>query len=90
MSRLTESVHSIYRFLWNPNPERSPAQSGVYLTRNDRNQDWFRYFDARLGHWYMSWAEMQTQVARGSSRISDADMASEVVAWAQRTRMVRA
>lgn len=91
MSRLSDSVLSIYRFLWNPHPEQNPPQSGVYLTRNDRNQEWFRYFDARLGDWYRSWAEMQSRASQqGSTRIGDAELASEVVAWAQRTRTVRA
>ncbi len=90
MSSLSASILSIYKFLWNPNTGQNPEQSGIYLTRNDRGQEWLRYFDARLGDWYMSWAEMQTRVAQGSHRISDAEMANEVVAWARRTRTMHA
>lgn len=89
MSSLSTSVLGIYKLLWNPNPAQSPETSGVYLTRNDRDQEWFRYFDARLGDWYMSWAEMQTRASQHSARIGDAELANEVVAWAHRRRTVR-
>jgi len=90
MSSLSASIQRIYRFLWNPTPGHNPERSGVYLTRNDRDQQWFRYFDARLGDWYASWAEMQSRPPQPTSRLSDAELASEVVAWAHRTRRVRA
>ena len=89
MSTLSAPARRIYQMHWNADASAAPAQSGVYLTRNARGQEWFRYFDARLGDWYMSWAEQQGRGAPGSARISDADMAAEVSAWARRTRTVR-
>jgi len=91
MNRLSTSVQNNYQFRWNPNPDLSPAQSGVYLTRNAQNQEWFRYFDASLGDWYASWAEMQTRNAHfTSSRILHAERAQHVVAWAHRARRLQA
>lgn len=90
MSSLTASIQRIYQFLWHPTPGDSPERSGIYLTRNDRQQEWFRYFDARLGEWHMSWAELQTRSPQTTSRLSDAEQAAEVVAWAHRTRRVQA
>ena len=90
MSSLTASIQRIYQFLWNPTPGDSPERSGIYLTRNDHSQEWFRYFDARLGEWHMSWAELQTRSPQPTSRLSDAEQAAEVVAWAHRTRRVHA
>jgi glyoxylase-like metal-dependent hydrolase (beta-lactamase superfamily II) len=90
MSSLSASVLGIYQLRWTPTPGHSPQQSGVYLTRNERDEDWFRYFDARLGDWYRSWAEMKARALRGSTRIDPAETAREVVAWAQRTRRARA
>lgn len=90
MSSLSISVQRIYQFLWNANPAHHPQRSGVYLTRNEHGQEWFRYFDARLGHWYMSWAETRSRGHDASARLSHAALASEVAAWAQRTRTVRA
>jgi hypothetical protein len=90
MSSLPSSVQRIYQLLWNPNPTRNPQNSGIYLTRNDRGQEWFRYFDARLGDWYMSWAETQGRGMGGAACIQHADLASEVTAWAHRTRRVHA
>jgi len=90
MSSLSASIQRIYQFLWNPTPGDSPERSGIYLTRNDRQQEWFRYFDARLGEWHMSWAELQTRSPQTTSRLSDTEQAAEVVAWAHRTRRVQA
>jgi len=91
MPRFSASVRNIYQFRWSPNPDTGPERSGVYLTRNSRDQEWFRYFDARLGDWYASWAEMKTRVARdASTRIHHTELASEVVAWAHRARALRA
>lgn len=90
MSRLSASALDIYRLQWSPTPEHGPNQSGVYLTRNERNEDWFRYFDAQLGDWHRSWAEMHKRTLRGSTRINSAEAQREIVAWAHRTRRVRA
>lgn len=90
MSSLPTSVQRIYRLLWNANPEHHPQRSGVYLTRNDRGQEWFRYFDARLGDWYMSWAETRSRGHDSGARIGHPALASEVTAWAHRTRTVHA
>jgi hypothetical protein len=38
----------------------------------------------------MSWAELQTRSPQPTSRLSDAEQAAEVVAWAHRTRRVQA
>jgi len=89
MSTLSESVLGIYQFQWNPNPGHNPPQSGVYLTRNQRDQLWLRYFDARLGDWYASWVETKTRTAQATARLSHAEHSSEVMAWAHRTRTVR-
>lgn len=90
MNNLSTSVQSLYRFLWTPDPARSPEQSGIYLTRNQRGQEWFRYFDARLGDWYMSWTEMRDRGEHGSARIHRTALNSEVAAWAHRTRLAQA
>jgi hypothetical protein len=87
MTTLSQSVLGIYKFFWNQDPKTNPEKSGVYLTRNDRDQTWFRYFDANYGHWYKSWAELQTNAAHQTPRISGAELDSEVVAWARRSRM---
>ncbi len=67
---------------WNETPVQSPASSGVYQTRNDKNQIWSKYFDANYGLWYMSWAELKENAVSHSARISASDMARHVVAWA--------
>ncbi len=67
---------------WNEQPQDSPMTSGVYQTRNDRNQTWFKYFDANYALWYMSWAELKENAARNTARIGDSDVARQVVAWA--------
>jgi hypothetical protein len=89
MSNLSESVLGIYQLQWTSTPATDPLQSGVYLTRNERDESWFRYFDARLGDWYRSWAEMKGRTLRGSTRIAPAETRREIVAWAHRTRQVR-
>lgn len=89
MSSLSPSVLGIYQLQWTSTPGHEPQQSGVYLTRNEHNEDWFRYFDAQLGDWYRSWAEMKTRALNGSARIPSNETEHEVVAWARRTRRVR-
>ena len=88
MSQLSQSVLGIYNVQWNAAPQGSPANSGVYLTRDDRNQTWFKYFDAYWGQWYMSCAELKSNTARNTARVSQSDLLSHVVAWAHRTRAV--
>lgn len=67
---------------WNEQPNDSPAKSGVYQTRNDRNETWFKYFDANYSLWYMSWAELKNNMTRDTARISHSDLPRHVVAWA--------
>lgn len=87
-TNLSHSVLRICRVQWNTAPEGSPAESGVYLTRNHRNQTRFKYFDAYWGQWYMSWAELKSNKHRESARVSEVDLLSHVVAWAHRTRTI--
>ena len=88
MTKLSQSVLGISKVQWYAAPEGSPANSGVYLTRDDRNQTWFKYFDAYWGQWYMSWAELKSNASRETARVSEADLLSHVVAWAHRTRTI--
>ena len=71
---------------WNADPQCSPAHSGVYLTRNGRGQTWFKYFEASLGRWTMSWAELHANAPRTIARVSEAEVAEQVVAWAAHAR----
>lgn len=67
---------------WNPVPTQHPSVSGVYLTRNVGGQTWFKYFEADLGHWYMSWAELKANAPRTTARICGSEVAAQVAAWA--------
>jgi|GEM_PF-2815197 len=67
---------------WNEQPNQGPTKSGVYQTRSDRNQIWFKYFDANYSLWYMSWAELKENPARDTARLSGPEVARHVVAWA--------
>jgi hypothetical protein len=87
-SPLNHSYLGIYQVQWNTAPGGSPSKSGVYLTKNDRNQSWFKYFDAHWGQWYMSHAESRNSTPVKTSRITTSDLVSHVVAWAHRTRTV--
>lgn len=68
---------------WNEAAAIQPEQSGVYLTRNERDQHWFKFFDAHYGLWYMSWAELKDNAPRAVARVCGPDIATEVVAWAR-------
>lgn len=84
MRQLSNSAIANYGDVhWNEQLMESPAKSGVYQTRNDRNQTWFKYFDANYGLWYMSCAELKENAARNTARISAPDIARQVVAWAR-------
>lgn len=85
---LNQSFLGIYQVQWNTAPGGSPSKSGVYLTKNDRNQSWFKYFDAHWGHWYMSHAELRSSSPEQDARINVSDLSSHVVAWAHWTRTV--
>ena len=71
---------------WNDTAVQSPAKSGLYQTRNERNQTWFKYFDANYGLWYMSWAELQENTTQDGTRISGSEIARHVVSWAQHSK----
>ncbi len=68
---------------WNEAAGIQPAQSGVYLTRNDRDKHWFKFFDANYGLWYMSWAELKDNAPRSVARVSSPEVATQVVSWAR-------
>ncbi|TXT38634.1 MAG: hypothetical protein FD135_2737 [Comamonadaceae bacterium] len=87
-SSLSDSYLGIYRVQWNTAPDANPSKSGVYLTQNDRNECWFKYFDAYWGQWYMSHAELRNHSPVQTTRIPASDLLSHVVAWAHRTRTV--
>lgn len=71
---------------WKEGLENTPAKSGVYLTRNDRNQCWFKYYEATYGEWYMSWAELKESGDHQPARVSYAAIAKHVLAWAKAPR----
>ncbi len=85
---MNHSVLGIYQVQWNTAPGGSPSKSGVYLTKNDKNQSWFKYFDAYWGQWYMSHAELRSSTPQQAARMTASDLLSHVVAWAHRTRTV--
>ena len=87
-SSLSDSYLGIYQVQWNTAPAANPPKSGVYLTKNDRNESWFKYFDAHWGQWYMSHAELSNSSPVQPALISASDLLSHVVAWAHRTRTV--
>lgn len=60
----------------------TPEESGVYLTRNQRDQFWFKYFDAQCGTWILSWSELKNHAPRADTRIDHPRQASQVIAWA--------
>ncbi len=71
---------------WNAQPTQQPSASGVYLTRNVQGQTWFKYFEAELGHWFMSWAELKANAPRMAARLCEAEVATQVTAWASCAR----
>lgn len=71
---------------WNELPYEDPTTSGVYQTRNDRNQVWFKYFDAMYSIWYMSWAEMKNNPTRDTAKLRIPDIAVHVLAWARASK----
>ncbi len=87
-SPLNQSYLGIYQVQWNTAPGDKPLKSGVYLTKNDKDQSWFKYFDAYWGQWHMSHAELRSSSPAQTTRNSASDLLSHVVAWAHRTRVV--
>ena len=67
---------------WHQLDVRKPEKSGIYLTRNDRDQAWFKYYEARYEHWTMSWSEMKANMPRQNATVAGAEIASQVAAWA--------
>lgn len=61
-----------------------PEQSGVYITRDEKNQTWFKYFETNCGEWYMSWAELKANAPRQAAKLCPSDVPMHVVAWAAR------
>ncbi len=84
---LPEAVHRLYRFHWSGDATARPTRSGIYLTRDAQGHEWFRYFDASLGDWYISWKEREMRGAQAPWRIAANDADAHVAAWARCQRV---
>lgn len=67
---------------WNRSDQQKPQESGIYLTRNDKDQAWFKYYESNFEQWTMSWSEFQANMPRQQATVADAELASQVAAWA--------
>ena len=68
---------------WHTSADAHPSASGVYLTRNNRDQIWFKYFDAYSDEWCMSWGEMKENSACQTAKIHSVDLPLYVTSWAK-------